>query len=820
VGTTPVVAGSSIRLKWSVEGAARVSISPHIGVVTGHKVKVTPKKTTTYVLTATNADGRAVRKKKIRVVAATGPVVPPIAYPTPNASIPHPRIWVTPATVTTLNQRAAANDPAWIRLRNACDAYVEQDILYPDQDPAGDTINGGYQYNDYLLPSEQLALGYVAAKTADPARAARYAAKERQLLLALSDPVHHGRPTTDSGYSIRSYVPALAIGYDWIFETLSDADRYQIFTEINRWVASYEDTGFGRDFPQGNYFAGYYCAKALGALATEGENPNGPAMWDDWLNRVHFGMVQPYYAQWLSGGGAPDGWNYGPFETINMLRPIAAALTAKGLDLLHGAKPFAYPDGHARWITQFTWPDMETVSDRGLVYDGDNSTPTDAGWATQYNGLLHLAGGDNAPIMQQYTQDLRTLQGINGVEPWAGFLLHDNAATATDYRTALSLMTPGDGQVAMRSSWATDAVWAAFQAGPYTGYFDSSEELFDEGSLAIQRGGVQFLVNSWGALMRNTPGTSDGAGNLFDRVYAELFGTQTDGVHSGRRIFNTYYAVRDDGYWGQIGDGPGTDTTLSRFEEGGGYVLMRGDHLESQYFDDHPISGWTRTVAYVRPQLFVVYDRTSIHNAATDNWMAWHVAAAPAEQSGAAPGTHRFDVVDTRAAFGGNLFRGRVSTVLPAGNQVTTVDVFGRGKVYRLEVRPASPSASSTWLSVFDASGSAATAGTAAPLSVAAGNVTAGPVEGTIISGSAGNNVAVLFSKSGTAVSDPVEVEIPAAATYALVCDLAPNTSYSASATLAAGILTVQIHPGTGFTTTAQGTLPLNISAAGVVTAP
>src|SRR6185295_4242384 len=139
-------------------------------------------------------------------------------------------------------------------------------------------------------------------------------------------------------------------------ETLSDADRAQIYAEINRWVTSFDQTGFGREFPNGNYFAGYYCGKALGALATEGENPNAAAMWNDWLNRIHFGMVQPYHAQWLSGGGAPDGWNYGPFELINMLRPVAAAFTAKGLDLIHDtAKPFAYPDGHVRWMTQFTW---------------------------------------------------------------------------------------------------------------------------------------------------------------------------------------------------------------------------------------------------------------------------------------------------------------------------------------------------------------------------------------------------------------------------------------------------------------------------------
>ncbi|HTI71882.1 MAG TPA: hypothetical protein VMF06_18040 [Candidatus Limnocylindria bacterium] len=808
-----IQAGTTSILSWSVSGADSIAITADAGVspgvVTGTSVKVTPATNTTYTLTATNAIGR------------TTATVPVAIYSPGSGSIVHPRILVTLPVVPQLNARAAANDPAWIKLRNDCDAYATMRVQFPDEDPTSNTINGGYQYNDYLQPSEELALGYLACKTADPVRAARYAAKERELLLKLSDPVHHGRPTTDSGYSIRSYVPALALGYDWIFETLSDSDRAQIYTEINRWVASYEATGFGRDFPQGNYFAGYYCAKALAALATEGENPQGPTMWNDWLNRVHYGMVQPYHAAWLSGGGAPDGWNYGQFETINMLRPIAAAFTAKGLDLIHDAKRFSYPDGHARWITQFTWPDMDAVSDRGFVYNDDNPTWTDAGWATQYGGLLRLANGDNAPLMQQYALELRAAQGTGNIEPWVEFLLHNNAAPAADYRTALSYATPGDGQVAMRSSWSQDAVWGAFQAGPYTGYDWSSEEFFDEGSLAIQRGSVQFLVNTWGALMRNTPGTSDGD-PVFDDLYNELFQTQSDGVPSGRRIFNTYYAVRPGGYWGQVGNGPGdSNTTLSRFEEGGGYVLMRGANLESQYADDHPIGGWTRSVAFVRPGLFIVHDRTSLKNASADHWMAWHVAATPSEQSGAVAGTHRFDVIDTRAGFGGHLFRGRVTTVLPAGHRVNNVNVFNRGKVYRIEVRTAVPVAASTWLTVFDASASATAAGIAAPLSASAGNVLAGNIEGTLIStaNATGSNVAVLFGTTSALVSGALSVALPVHDTYCLITDLLPNTGYKVLASSGNnGELVLQLAPGGTLQTTPAGTLPLNVSANGAVT--
>jgi PKD repeat protein len=804
-----VQSGASTTLHWSVSGAEQVSISGGPGLVNGNSVSVTPTQTTTYTLSASNAIGTTTRTAVVTVYT-----------PNPNGGVTHPRVWLTPALVATLRQRAAQNDPAWVRLRNACDAYVGLPVAFPDETGTSGKISGGYQYYDYMKPTFQLALGYQVALTVDPTRAGQYAAKAREILLALSDPVRHGDPLIDSGWAIRAYVPALAVGYDWIFETLSDSDRAQVFTEINRWITAYETGGFGRSFPQGNYFAGYYAAKALGALATEGENPQAGAMWTDWLNRVHYGMVQPYHQQWLRGGGAPDGWNYGPLETLNMLSPLAAAFTAKGLDLIHdSAHPHGYPDGTAKWVTQFTWPDMKSVSDRGLVYSGNNPTPTDASWATHYAGLLRLANGDNAPLAQRYALDLRAEQGVNQIDPWVELLFHNPSAPTSNYRTDLSYRTPGDGQVAMRSSWDANAVWAAFQCGPYTGYVHSAEEFYDKGGLAIQRGGVQFLVNAWGAMFRHTPGTADGSGSdLYHSLYYELYGTSADGVASGRRIFNTFYAVRPGGYWGQAGVGPGqTATTLSRFEEGIDYVLMRGANIEGMYFEDHPIQSWTRTVVYVRPQLFFVYDRTSVSSASVDHWMAWHVVAAPAEQAGAAPGTRRIDVVDTRPAFGGNLFRGRISTVLPAGNVVTSVNLFNKDKIYRVEVRPGTPAATNTWLTVLDAAASTAQAGAASPLTSAAGTLSTAAAEGALVR-NAGGNYAVLFSKSGSPIADPFTLRVPADDTYLLVADLLPNAGYTVTAVRENDVFVVQVTSGGGVPTTAEGTLKVDISAAGIVT--
>lgn len=57
--------GQSARLSWSVTGATLLRIEPAIGPVTGSTILVTPKETTTYTLTASNAAGSATSKTTV-----------------------------------------------------------------------------------------------------------------------------------------------------------------------------------------------------------------------------------------------------------------------------------------------------------------------------------------------------------------------------------------------------------------------------------------------------------------------------------------------------------------------------------------------------------------------------------------------------------------------------------------------------------------------------------------------------------------------------------------------------------------------------------
>ena len=239
---------------------------------------------------------------------------------------------------------------------------------------------------------------------------------------------------------------------------------------------------------------------------------------------------------------------------------------------------------------------------------------------------------------------------------------------------------------------------------------------------------------------------------------------------------------------------------MARFEDGGSWVALAADHLADVYPSADGVSAWTRELVYLRPNQFVVYDRTTV-STVSDEHLNWHLLFTPSAVS-----STRWDVNNPTAGF-----MGAMTTVLPAGAQVSAVNVFNLSKVYRLEVRAPSPAANMQWLTVFD------TAPSAAGVAAASKLTSSSNVSGALLA-SSGGNAAVLFGASGT-VSGAVTFSDPAAATRVVVSDLAPSTSYAVSVSVSGGAHAVTVQPGAGFTTTANGTLAVSISATGAVTA-
>lgn len=601
----------------------------------------------------------------------------------PAAAKPHPRIWLDSGTLKTLRARARANTPQWRALKSACNRFLHGPVDSPSGNDYPDTgIGEGYQGDGYWQAVLDLGL---CAQTAPSGRGS-YAKRVAVVLDKMSTPGHEPDPLRDDGYGIRFYVTTMAIGYDWAHGALSSGLKTQVTTAIHRWINAFEKGGFENDFPEGNYFAGYYDAKALAALATLGEDPAAAHEWTSWLDRQFGKMIQPYYKANMAGGGWPEGWEYGALGTMNMTWPVDAAKTANGTDL---SKRFPYATAAAKFILYFTWPNLRSLDDSGTQHNNDDPAPADPALATAEAGILARLDNSFAPSMHDYARRVRAANPRLVKSPswgaWVDFLYwNPHAKSKSMSKLPRSYFARGMGMASMRSSWRTNAVWAEYKAAPYTGNPDAGEEFFDEGSLEILNGSHQFLVYAPTALMRNTPGTDDGT-PYENLIYDDLF----SGDNPPRDLFNVFMTSRPTPT-GQ-GDESRADKahTATTFRDYGRYAVARTKHLEDMYPQRQGggkgIASWSRDVVYVRPRLFVVHDHTVVTKQAPDQWLGWSFLGKPH-----ALGSGRY-----------GLSQGTVQTVLPRASTATIVNVFGSNKVYRLAVRPGDQAAEHDWITVF-----------------------------------------------------------------------------------------------------------------------
>jgi hypothetical protein len=715
----------------------------------------------------------------------------------------HPRLMLDRATLTDLRSRARHHSRAWKALRSVCDSYRRGRVERPDGEgyPDGGGIGAGYQGDGYYPSVIALGLCYQTANRVDRRRAKRYGRIGAELISKMaSEGSHAADPTTDSVYGIRNYGIGLAIGYDWLYRALKPSVRARVRRVENRWITTYQREGFGRNFPQGNYFAGYYAATGLAAMAMGGDR-GAPISWKTWLSKVQR-PVAKYYEDNLPGGGWPEGWNYGPLGTVNQELPLLAARTAKHVNLTRG---YRFPLGTGRFLIHFTWPDRTTLDDSGTVHEADNPTAAERWLYTFQAAVLAKAGDPFAGYLRSFARAVSQKDSPLG-PPWTASInfLFDRGGPTQDFTTLpLSYLATGIDMAAMRSSWETSAVWGSFTGGPYVNNPDNGEEYFDKGSLSIVNGSRPFLVNATAALQRNTPGTEDG-GDFSDPIYEDLFG---DG--GKRSIFNVFYVDRPTPL-GQNAKlrSQGARTRISAFDDAGGSLFARSTDLQDVYprAGDATISGWTRELVYLRPGTFVVHDRTAVTDPALGQWMAFHLSGRP-QPVAAAAGVASYDV---QARSG---YAGRVHVVLPQSHDQRIVDVMNGHKVFRLEVRGAAAGAQE-WLTVFDAAPGADAASSAQALTPVAG-----PMSGVLLR-RAGGNEAVLLSQRAESqpVTEEVVYRVPAADARHVIAGLSPGAQYAVTATAVGGELEVHCAPGGGLTASSAGVLRFRTDAAGKVT--
>lgn len=787
-------------------------------------VTSTPKKVVNYSEPSLQSNARE--------AAPQGSVATNLSLAATPSLAAHPRLILDSTTLSTLRARAAANSAQWQSLKTTCDSFIGGTVEYPTGTlyPDLPNLGQGYEGNTYLPALLNEAMCYQMLKTSNPSAAAPYGAKAVDILLKMSTPFTSSNnlgedPCTDDGYVMRNYGVGFGLGYDWLYELLTTTQRAQIYTTANAWITSFELPGgcsyFEYVHPQSNYYAGYFHAKAAIALATYEENPNGPALWADWINNQFALKVQPYYAAHLAGGGWPEGFaNYGSTAILNMSLPVREVKTATGQDLVHATAEYNYPLDSANYAMHFTWPSRAYFDDRDTNHSNTTTQPpgtTPISLFQEALGEIAYWKSNQVSVLNQYRLAVGTATAnYDQGAPWMVFLEVAPGAAVTPINTLpLSYLATGMGAVAARSDWTTGASWMSFRAGPYTNNPAQGEQYFDEGSLALVRGNTPLLVNATGWAVHNPQGTA-----AENDVYSDNYGnfSPTNGALGNRRPYNIFYVRHMSGTalaepFGQgayTKEGNGVRTQVTAYEDSTDHVFVQARFLGDMYrtFAAGPaVTGWAREIVYLRPNRFVVYDRTAVGSAAYDQFMAWHFPAPPI-QSAAAAGTSRFDVT-----YSGQ-YAGAMTTVLPTNAGTSSVNLYpdlNPTKFWEMRVRPVTAGINQQWMTVFDLSPSSAQVALATPV-----NVVLGGVVGVQLAASDGNNV-VLSSTGGAnaPIVGSFSYRVNFVAARHIITDLVPSTGYTVALSTSGSVETVRVSLGGTTMTSATGVLDFNINSAG-----
>lgn len=550
----------------------------------------------------------------------------------------HPRIWLTKQRLER-GRSLASSDPGWLAARATCEHAGQS------------AIASGYEGWDWANAMLSCALVYRVSGDADAARTGlRYLQAILDDREAVGDAqggeheVEH-----DSGYPIRTRGFLGAIGYDWLYDApgMSRGLRERAAERFSAWAKWFAKKGYMRDEPIANYYAGYFGAVTMAAIALD-EDAEGAAELREQAAQMFASEVRPAFGR-LSGGGWPEGWQYGGLVAVVM----SAYAQSDG-----EMKRRAGGDKDAAW-RQMPWL-KESVAfavhgmhpDGVHMYDGGDwsEKPAELGEQGLYAVALAAPKGDVSGAHALYLA--QQIKDHSKQWTWLRAL-----AVTSEHRPKsprggpLSYLASGTGNVFGRTNWNSNAAWFAFQSGPHIG----DHQHLDQGHFALVRESDELLVDGGGY----------GSGS------STSHNTLLIDDHTGKMTYPPNQTPNQ------------TTAKVTAFEDAGDTIYARGD-FASAYDPVHlpkgasgPVTRAQRDLLFVRPHagdppVLAVYDRVSLTSSKSDVTFALHA----------------FGTVDTMAN-GFAVRRGRSQAI------VTTIEP-GSAKRKTLK-EPASKNSDSFW---------------------------------------------------------------------------------------------------------------------------
>ena len=398
----------------------------------------------------------------------------------------------------------------------------------------------------------------------------------------------------DSYLEVGPMIGDLAIVLDWCHPqtTAPQRTRWLAYADQAVWNVWHPDdavwgghpfpwTGWSIDNPANNYYYSFLRATMLLGIAGKGELATAD-QWLTFFRTTKIGeQLVPTFERDLVGGGSREGTGYG--TALMRLWEI--------YDLWEGTsgENIAALTGHTRaslvHFIHYVVPTLNAVS-----LNGDHSRDSTGSFFDYHRRfalqLAKLLPGDPLAAKARWLVDHSSVPEMtSGFMIVEDFLLADLTATQTPL-TGLNTAYHGSGtgQLYARSSWASDAAWLNFTAGPYT----ESHAHRDQGAFLLYR-------KDW---MADDPNYHSHSG-----------------IQQGEELHNLVRFAPNGGT--TIRQREGNTSTLQALQQGPGWVHMAAD---STAVYEGAVGLAQREIVWLDPGVAIVFDRTTSAAGVNQTW--------------------------------------------------------------------------------------------------------------------------------------------------------------------------------------------------------
>jgi hypothetical protein len=544
--------------------------------------------------------------------------------------------------------------------------------------PARDTGSNGWE--EY--PTEMYAqlFAFTSLIEGDPQLRASDAARARTLLMHVMNEAAKGAaagvPFRDPGFASRAsnrsrwYGEAFALTVDWIYPSLSAADKATIRKVFLRWADEIVRDGYQTPRPVGvvndpvlisdpvrvrwagnNFFTAHMRNLGLMAMALDpADDPDG-ALGRYLANATgaFLYMTDHLLRTDARGGLAPEGFQYSP-QALGYVVQFLLALHTAGQDKPDRWGPQVVLSGNPFWnevipaLLHSLSPAPTLIDDENWRWLGEVYQPAWYGdgqnyWAPDFIELMGPLGlYDHKTGNRQRAEAIRWIQThtppggqaalldrVGSPDPFRDtipyFMLFDPAApTAADPRPSLplNLRVPGLNKLLARTAWSEDAAWFTYSLS-----WNTIDHQHGDGNTF-----EYYRRGEWLTKERTGYGV-----NIQASDYHNTLALENDPPIRNEPGGYRHILWRRGSQWVYVASG---DPHLIAHSFGPGYVYALGDATNlynSEYEASTGILHTSRSIVWLKPDHIVVYDRAASKTAGRFKRF-WLNLPAPGDVSG------------------------------------------------------------------------------------------------------------------------------------------------------------------------------------------